>query len=567
MTVPGGHRETSKGIWAARTLRNGLALIVIAALFPIAVLSVVQGRIAWDDARSLAISQLRTDAWLIAESERDVFAIARQAVQVVSRAKAVRTMDSDCGRVLADAQFGTVGIVNLTRSDASGRVRCSVLPYSGTASFAGEPWWEQAQKKSGISLSTPVIGKISGKPVLVMALPVQSADGVPDGIITASISLEALGASLQRRSATDPNALIEIIDAKGGVILSNSRMQFTVPRNALQNSGISSTRQRNGAEWLFVTAPLQGRDLAILYAKKTDDLLAPALWQVRQSILLPFFAMVLASFAIWWGTHWLVVRWLRKLQTLAVQFGRGDFSGNRAAYSAAPREVIALSNELHSMAETIDQRDTALNAALAAKTELTREVNHRVKNNLQIVTSLLTLQADRVADPYARDALGQARARIAALGLIHRVLYEHDTHNALGTVNASLLMAELCPQLRAANRAQANIDLRCDCGSFEVLVDQAVPLTLFVVEAVTNAFRHGYSDKRNGTVVVEMVTADGLVTLVILDDGDGYKNVDPVGKMGFELMNAFATQLNGTLDVSSASSGTKVTLRYPLVQY
>ena len=219
------------------------------------------------------------------------------------------------------------------------------------------------------------------------------------------------------------------------------------------------------------------------------------------------------------------------------------------------------------MAAMIEARDKALNVALEAKTALTREVNHRVKNNLQIVTSLLTLQADRVADPLARTALGQAKARIAALGLIHRVLYEHDTHNVLGTVNMRLLMAELCPQLRAANRARGNIDLQCESDDLDLSVDQAVPLTLFIVEAVTNAFRHAYAEDRAGTISIVMADQEGQVSLVVDDDGIGYATTDAIGKMGFELMNAFATQLSATLDVASNASGTKVTLRYPLVQY
>jgi two-component sensor histidine kinase len=559
MNDTGGDQQRPRR-WPTRTLRNGLVLVVLAALSPMAVLSIVQGRVAWDDAREIATAQLRTGAWLIAESERDVFATARQTVQVVSRARAVRAMSDDCSSVLADAHLGTVGIINLTRSDAAGRVRCSAIPFKGTESFALEPWWQQAMAFDGFSLSAPIIGKISKKPVLVVALPVRSVGGAQEGIITASISLDALRASLERRSAADPNALIEIVNADGAVILSNKKVKFSLPKNILNKGDIATTRLRDGTAWLFAAAPLQGKALTIVYAKPRDDLLASALWQVRQSILLPLIAMALASLAIWTGTHWLVVRWLRKLQVLASQFGRGDFSGNRSGYGHAPREVIALSDDLHTMAETIDARDTALTSALAAKTALTREVNHRVKNNLQIVTSLLTLQADRVADPWARDALGQAKARIAALGLIHRVLYEHDTHNVSGTVNMRLLMAELCPQLRVANRAHDTVDLTCDCEDLELSVDQAIPLTLFIVEVVTNAFRHAYAQDIAGTISIVMAKDGSQIQLAIKDDGIGYSTTDPVGKMGFELMNAFSTQLGGTLDVSSDESGTKVKL-------
>ncbi len=556
-----------RSVWAARTLRNGLVLVVVTALLPIAVLSALQGKAAWDDARSLATNQLRANAWLIAEGERDVFVTARQAVLFASSTSAVRNMEGTCSDVLSNARLGTVGIINLTRSDSLGRVRCSALPFKANETFAGEPWWQRAIGIDGFSLSAPVIGKISGKSVLVMAMRVRDAGGNQNGIVTASISLDALRASLAQRSVADPRALVEIVNADGTVVLSNQKATLKLTRNALADDQQTLAPSPDGTQWLYATAPLQAKDLTIVYAVRSNDMLATALWQVRQSIVLPLIAIALASLAIWAGTHWLVVRWLRKLQALAAQFGRGDFAGNRNAYDNAPREIAALSDDLHTMAETIDARDNALNAALAAKTNLTREVNHRVKNNLQIVTSLLTLQADRVADAYARDALGQARARIAALGLIHRVLYDHDTYNALGTVDMRLLTDELCPQLRAANPAQNSIELRCDCDVFQVSVDQAVPLTLFIVEVVTNAYRHGYANKGNGLINVRIVIMSGDVRLSVEDDGMGYDSVDPVGKMGFELINAFASQLGGTLGMASDSEGTKVTLHFPLVQY
>lgn len=556
-----------KGNWTARTLRNGLVLVVVAALLPMSILSVWQGRAAWQDARAIAANQLRANAWLIAESEREVFTMARQAVQFASAVPAVQNIDRRCSKLLADTLIGTAGIVNLTRSDASGQLRCSAAPSAGELNFAAQTWWQQAVKVVGFSLSAPMTGPISKKRVLMMGLRIQAPDGNHDGLVTAAISLDSLLASLARRGAADPRALIAIVDANGAIIISNKNGVFPISNNVIGEDLPTPAVAQDGTAWLYATAPLHGKDLTIVYARPTDDVFAAARWQVRQSIILPLVAMLLASLAIWTGTHWLVVRWLRKLQDLTAQFGRGDFSGSRAVYIRAPREIALLSDDLHTMAETIDQRDAALNTALTAKTELTREVNHRVKNNLQIVTSLLTLQADRVADAYARDALGQARARIAALGLIHRVLYEHDTHNALGTVDMPLLMDELCPQLRSANRTQKNVDLLCTCGAFQVTVDQAVPLTLFIVEVVTNAFRHAYPDDRNGKILLDMTAAEGRVDLTIIDDGVGYSLEDPIGKMGFELINAFATQLGATLDIVSDASGTNVTLRYALTQY
>jgi two-component sensor histidine kinase len=91
-----------------------------------------------------------------------------------------------------------------------------------------------------------------------------------------------------------------------------------------------------------------------------------------------------------------------------------------------------------------------------------------------------------------------------------------------------------------------------------------VPLTLFVVESVTNAFRHGFNDDKAGSISVNMVSVDGHAELVIDDSGAGYVISGTPPRMGVELMRAFATQLGGTLDVTSSATGTCVKLRYPL---
>lgn len=350
------------------TLRSGLLLVVLFALLPLVILSIVQGRVAWRDAQSLTAAQLRANAWIIAEAERDAFVIARQAVLSVSALESVRFIGPGCTEALVSAHRGTVGIINVIRSDASGRVRCSALPFSGNPTFAQDLWWQRAIKIDDVSVSTPTIGRISKKPILVIALPVKTAAGEQDGVITASISLDALRASLEQRSAEDPEALIEIVDARGGVIASNRKVLLALPRTTAAIKDGATAQTPDGAEWLYATAPLRGDDLTIVYAKPRADLLGSALWQVRQSLLLPLLAMALASVAIWMGTDWLVVRWLRKLQALAGQFARGDFAGNRDAYRRAPAEVAALSDDLHVMAETIAARDTALNAALDEKT-------------------------------------------------------------------------------------------------------------------------------------------------------------------------------------------------------
>ncbi len=551
-----------RNFWRTRTIRNGMVLVVLAALLPMTVLSLLQGVAAWQDTRQLIANQLRAKATVIAEGERDPFVIARYTLLTASRNDAIRTITSECSASLAQGQQLASGVINYARSDAAGRVRCSVIPFDPGQTFADESWWQRGIKIDGVSLSSPTFGRISKRSILIMMLPLTKADGTQDGAITAGISLEALQASLDKRRVINPDALVEIIGSQGEVILSNGAAKLQGV-NLLQGANpLTPAKSQDGAEWIYATAPLQGNELFVLYAEPRQSLMSTALWQVRQSLVLPLIAMILATLAIWFGTYWLVGRWLKRLQALAAQFGRGEFASDQSAYDAAPREIAALSHELHTMAAAIETRDTALISALATKTALTREIHHRVKNNLQIVTSLLTLQSDRVDDPWAREVLGQAKARISALGLIHRLLYQQDNNNEMGTVDMRVLTTELCMQLRAAHRSRSDIDLVCECDSIELSVDQAVPLTLFIVESVTNAYRHGFGNGKAGAITVIMIATDGHAELSINDNGNGYVVDNSTAKMGVELMKAFATQLGGILDVTSSQTGTRVALHY-----
>jgi two-component sensor histidine kinase len=330
------------------------------------------------------------------------------------------------------------------------------------------------------------------------------------------------------------------------------------------NAKVADAIARDGTSWTYTVASLYERQLFVVYAEPTEQLMATALNQVRIGLLLPIVALLIACLAIWFGTNRLVLRWLESLRTLAAQFTQGNFAGDATKYVRAPREIGLLSADLHSMAHVIEARDHALLAALDAKTALTHDIHHRVKNNLQIVSSLLNLQAGKISDPAAREALSQTRARIGALAQIHRLLYEESHDSDHGNVNIASLLNALCSQLRALHRGQSDVQLNCDVTSQTVPINNAVPLTLLAVEAVTNAFRHGFSAGQKGTIILHFDVADGRATLSVIDDGIGFDATHATESMGHQLMTAFAQQLDGVLDITSTPAGTAVTLTYPL---
>ena len=200
-------------------------------------------------------------------------------------------------------------------------------------------------------------------------------------------------------------------------------------------------------------------------------------------------------------------------------------------------------------------------------------MHHRVKNNLQIIASLLNLQANRIRQPEARAEFASARDRVRALATLHRYLY---SEGELQTLNMRSFLQELCSQLFQAigEKQGRRIQLHIEAPEIEMATDQAVPLSLIVTEAVSNAVKYAFPGGRSGHVRVslsELGRDDGeaMGRLVIQDDGVGI----PAGRaetetgirdgLGIQLIRGFARQLGACLKVDEGE-GTRYTLTFPL---
>src|SRR6185295_7845664 len=245
----------------------------------------------------------------------------------------------------------------------------------------------------------------------------------------------------------------------------------------------------------------QDRDVAIVplsgakfFAVLSAPRLAPiAIENVSAfgNFALPLLAWLLALVTAWLATDRLVLRWLDYLRRIAGLYASGKLSVQPIrAKRAAPGEINVLADTLEEMAVRIRDRNARLESAVSARDAAMKEIHHRVKNNLQIINSLLSLQSRKVKDPAAIAVLDDARARINALSLIHRSLYEH---NDIRSVDVKPFFSELATHLDQALGAEdqkIKIDSQIDEDTVDA--DVAVPLALFTAEAVTNAVKHAF---------------------------------------------------------------------------
>src|SRR5262249_36576987 len=141
------------------------------------------------------------------------------------------------------------------------------------------------------------------------------------------------------------------------------------------------------------------------------------------------------------------------------------------------------------------------------KEAMLKEIHHRIKNNLQVVTSLMSLQAGRLRDPGAKAALADLQRRVRALSLLHRHLYEGDD---LRYLDFGQFVTELCQMVKESSGPQAqDIAVEVDMPPIPVSPDRAVPIALLITEALSNALRHAFPGDRHGRVRISLsATAD-----------------------------------------------------------
>ncbi len=548
------------------TLNQSLFFAVLIALLPIGFISVTQGYINREYAQNLVEESLTTASLATAAVQREPFSMAERQLDMLAEDKDVAETTLKCSSKLERALGSQDMIVNLVRSDASGKVQCSVLPVKGSVSYAGEEWWKTASKTRKFSISEPTVGIISGQQIFVAIHPLFTSAGKFDGMITAGIKLAWMKDALQKTSLS-ADALAAIADENGKIIVAAKRTALKKIDMIPPFAKAASIVDKTGVHWTYAAAPLYARKLHVVYAEPQSQLNTYARNQFRGDLLIPILALLLTSVAVWLGVNRLVLRWLSEMAELAKQFANGDYTGNPIKFINAPVEISNLSDDLHRMSAAISERNRDLEAALATTKKMAREVNHRVKNNLQMVTSLIALQSAQITDSGTRLALDQTRARMAALALIHRLLYDRTDEAEHGSIDFSIIMPELCAQLSSdATSYGEAVDLHCSADHVVGTVDQAIPLTLFIVEAVTNAFRHAFPDDHKGNVWVNLALSGDQAILTISDDGVGFEK-NNAGSMGLTLMDAFARQLNGILEMTSAyGEGVAIKLTYNIAR-
>ncbi|MDD3407492.1 MAG: sensor histidine kinase, partial [Methanomicrobium sp.] len=202
--------------------------------------------------------------------------------------------------------------------------------------------------------------------------------------------------------------------------------------------------------------------------------------------------------------------------------------------------------------------------ALAEKTILLQEVHHRVKNNLALINSLLSMQARNAVSEDVSDSLREAETRIYSIAAVHEGLYKSSS---ISTIPAGKHFRILGEEIIGNYSPDFRIKLDISANDCQLGLNMAIPVSLVVNELLTNSIKYAFKGREKGRVFIEMDCSEDMVNLIVGDDGTGVPedfDLENTRTLGMTLVRNIVTmQLEGTIKLESGSEGTKWTIRVP----
>ncbi len=568
--------KASPGATWLGSIRVRLALIVLIAAIPLLMLSAT---IAWQNYK-LALSATAATAARLRESAtaRHMSAVmgAQQMMQALSQ---VTELTGDDAAKCHDRLASVLALQmsrysNLAAFRADGTLLCWARP---TPAPAGGMMQNKAAMRQlqqiGRERKTFVLGPVwtsvvTGVQVIPAIYPVVH-EGVVQGFIYAGLRVDWFSTPFGSLSENFP--ALWIMDRTGMVtqVAGVGRIDLPKPATLRQlesKSVVIDTVSASGKPYSYASQSL-GDDYTMIlaYPASMDRQAARALLIRRVAQLGVLLLLGLAAVAF--GVHVALCRPLTRLSE-AVGLWRSGGAFEAGKLGDPPYEVRELASSFAAAIHAISEQEARLSAATEQQELLMKEIHHRVKNNLQIVASLLNLQASRIRLPEARAEFASARDRVRALATLHRHLY---SQGEVHTINMPLFLTELCGQLfQAMGETEGKrIKLTIESSPLQMSSDQAVPLSLIVTEAVSNALKYAFPGGRHGNVAVRLHSDGETAELVVEDDGVGIPDgkheseTGPRDGIGITLIRGFARQLGGELTVEE-KNGTRYTLRMKL---
>ncbi len=454
-------------------------------------------------------------------------------------------------------------------TDDKGTARCATAGRAVGMNFSDRDIFQKARRGDSQIVGDAIASRISTSAIIPIAIALRR-DGEFRGICALGVTLKSLAQVAAQAEGTAGTA-VAVIDRTGVALGGDpaamrrlpvpARLAEALARNQLKVSDFG----QDGAYYEFWIRPVGANTLFAVVSAPVSETpwgFAGAWAGVFLVVLASAFILVV----IWLGADRWCVRPLRYIQDFADKVARGESITLMPPRPWSP-EMASVGAGVTAMAEAIASREAALRANVEQRDHMLREIHHRVKNNLQMISSLLNLQAGEIRSPRIRRFFGDAQNRVLTLSILHRHLYERSSWSL---VDFQQFISDLVRQIsvgRARGGKQApRYHIRAPIMA--VGPDTAIPIGLIVTEAVSIALTHDFSRTTSPEIRIETSEQGEEVELVIEDNGVAADGGQPLpdgrGGFGLTLIRGLAMQLGGEVTIErKPGGGNRVVVVFP----
>lgn len=538
---------------ALRSLPAKLIGVLTLALLPLGLISLYQTLEILEDTRAQARASLMARTVAAATSERELIQEALGAAQGLSAAVLISD-PAVCSDVMAEfveshPQFIFAGFI-----DREGWLGCQSA--GQPQDLSDSPVVEQVFADGEPAVEVIAVGRITGRSVVVISHPV-FRDGALAGAVNISIPHRVATGFLPRTDGENTMHLVTIsksgsIIAASGNSVDTDRMLpggMTTQEIFARRGDTFRARTPAGEERVFAVSQMIPGSVALVGSLPTGFAFDKgAIARAWSPLVFPVLMWVVGVFVAYFGLQRLVIRHITALRRAMRQYALGKLKGGRLELSSPPEELRDTERAFNQMVLLLARADARQEQDLRDKEVLLREVHHRVKNNLQLIASIMNMQARKAKTPEARRMLAGLQRRVRGLATLHRALYSTPEYT---TVNGADLMEALIDDIISLS-SEPELRITRKLDPVQLYPDQAVPLSMILSEALTNAVKYvGVDGSGQARIVISLeVTESDCVRLRVANtvgarlEGRGGPEMEGDG-LGSRLMAAFMSQLEG----------------------
>ena len=568
--------------------RARLAVLLTLAFLPIGAIALMQARGMADQAREMSERALLGETLRAAAAQREVIRTAQgQARALVPLVREVAGAPERCSELMAQVVEGAATVRFAAFVGARGRLDCASdgrrRDLSGTAlaAAAGAAARVEAQAEGPLADRLPVAeALVVLQPVSGPARPVPggATAPVPIGTILLALPRAALVSGDLIPGETDAPLEVTTFDRAGEVLWSSplppgatvgpaeAARAARLPAGRALASFVGApahaltVRSGEGDRRAYAVVPVIEGELMTLGAWQPGTLFAdPGAQPLTLGVVLPVSMWALSLLVAFGAVNRLILSPLGALRGRMQAFTEGARTLPPFRLTRAPDELRALADSFDAMTARIAADESRLEKAVHDQQVLLKEVHHRVKNNLQLIASILNMQIRQQRGDEARDVLRRVQDRVTSLATVHQHLYRTP---ALSALRGDRLLSEIVNRKLAEGGAATDavaVEVRLD--PVHLYPDEAVPLALFTGEAVANALLHvgrPAGGERPWLRIALSRSLDGEVVLELANSGGAPLRAvpsEPRAGLGMRLMAAFASQLEADLDRQEGDAG------------